>query len=290
MPRVRDVAPRLAGMMEMDVTGQYTTIETVTPEIAANWLRLNVGHNRKLQPGRVKILADMMARGEWKLSHQAVAFNRDGQLCDGQHRISAVVASGVAVKMSITRGVENDAYKVMDQGWSRSLSDATGADRRIANAASYAIRICKGSRRPSVAQFEALMNTEFGRNLVDLVGYCGTTVKVYSSSAVKVAAALVACDGDLDRAHAFAIYRALVLLDFDEMPPVARAFVRQTQSGKVRTSGDATFDIFARCLVVFDRRRQHISKIQMDDAGVKAALARLRGALEAQIAAHEADQ
>lgn len=85
----------------------------VTPEIAAEWLKLN-GNNRRVDGRRVAFLAQQILDGNWALTHQGIAFWDDGTLADGQHRLMAIVKSGVAVKMLVTRGIAKPAIHAID--------------------------------------------------------------------------------------------------------------------------------------------------------------------------------
>ncbi len=92
----------------------------ITPEMAAEFLRLN-SNNRKAREYVVRQYAQLMSEGRWSLSHQGIAFYKDGSLADGQHRLLAVVRSGTTVRMLVSYGVERTSY--IDVGLKR-----TGAD------------------------------------------------------------------------------------------------------------------------------------------------------------------
>jgi len=49
-----------------------------------------VGSNRKSQPYLVQQFADIILNGEWEFSHQGVAFDTDGKLIDGAHRLKGL--------------------------------------------------------------------------------------------------------------------------------------------------------------------------------------------------------
>ncbi|MEZ7006858.1 hypothetical protein [Streptomyces sp. AD55] len=101
----------------------------VTPEIAAVFLsRASV--NRRLDKGRVNALADAIVRGEWKLTHQGIAFDEDGLLLDGQHRLHAIIEAKTPVEMLVFNGLAKDVFPVLDTGKRRSAADtllSTGA-------------------------------------------------------------------------------------------------------------------------------------------------------------------
>ncbi|MFJ9841643.1 hypothetical protein ACIRYZ_14465 [Kitasatospora sp. NPDC101155] len=80
--------------------------------------------NRRLDMGRVRALAVAILHGEWKLTHQGIAFDEDGALVDGQHRLHAIATAGTPVDMFVVDGLANDVFPVLDSGKSRSAADA----------------------------------------------------------------------------------------------------------------------------------------------------------------------
>ena len=108
-------------------------VVNVTPAVAENWLAHNT-NNRNVSRVRVNAYAEQMKRGEWKLNGEAVVFGKNGELKDGQHRLMAVVQSGITVPMFTVFGVDDDIC-IYDRGRGRSTLDVlkiAGLDRRIA--------------------------------------------------------------------------------------------------------------------------------------------------------------
>lgn len=103
--------------------GFSSRVETVTPAKAAKWLELNRINNRTIQKNRVARYARAMREGRWALTHQGVAFDEDGFLCDGQHRLLAVIEADVDVEMLVTRGVSPAEFAVIDTARTRSSGD-----------------------------------------------------------------------------------------------------------------------------------------------------------------------
>lgn len=101
---------------------QTTSIETITPEIAKRYLEHN-RCNRKMRPGDVNFYASQMRAGLWKLTHEGIAFDTEGNLADGQHRLLAVVKSGTTQQFNVTRNVLTDGVTVIGRGIQRSISD-----------------------------------------------------------------------------------------------------------------------------------------------------------------------
>jgi len=103
-------------------TAPTVTIETVTPELATEWLGHNV-HNRNVRGLLVAKFAEDMAYGAWELNGDAIRFNGGGELVDGQHRLLACVESGVAFPTVVIRGLAASVMPTIDQGAKRTLAD-----------------------------------------------------------------------------------------------------------------------------------------------------------------------
>ena len=100
--------------------------ELVTPEKAQEWLKLNPSNNRTISVRMVSRYARDMAEGRWNRTHQGIAFDVNGDLVDGQHRLHAVVQAGVPVHMLVVRGLGVDLRASIDQGLSRTAAYLTG--------------------------------------------------------------------------------------------------------------------------------------------------------------------
>lgn len=59
-------------------------------------------NNRNINYAKVKKMAKDMKEGHWDTTHQGIAIASDGTLVDGQHRLLAIVESGVTVRMNVT--------------------------------------------------------------------------------------------------------------------------------------------------------------------------------------------
>ena len=107
---------------DADVYEDDITIEMITPAIAQRWLDKNT-HNRNVRPIRVKNYAADMASGAWEFNGDPIRFSDEGTLLDGQHRLEAIVASGVAIRMVVIRGLAHQAQNTMDGAITRTFGD-----------------------------------------------------------------------------------------------------------------------------------------------------------------------
>lgn len=95
----------------------------VTPELAGELLRMN-GKNRPVNNATVKRYANDMTKGKWHNNGDVLRISKTGMLLDGQHRIMAVLESGVTITQHIATGIEDSAFDVIDIGRQRSAADA----------------------------------------------------------------------------------------------------------------------------------------------------------------------
>lgn len=98
---------------------QASGVYLVSPQIAASWLQFNRPENRRMSQRQVTMLAATMLAGEYLLTHQPIAFDAFGRLIDGQHRLAAVVQSGVSVQMWVIIGADPETFGVVDTGLAR---------------------------------------------------------------------------------------------------------------------------------------------------------------------------
>lgn len=76
--------------------------------------------NRTINPTAVRRYAVEMKNGLWRTTHQGIAFDSDGFLCDGQHRLNAIIEAGVTVRMVVFFGRSPGDFAVLDTGSKRT--------------------------------------------------------------------------------------------------------------------------------------------------------------------------
>lgn len=97
-------------------------VTKVTPEIAEQWLRNNKV-NRKLRKSRVNAYARDMSSGSWRDAESMIMLDGNGQLLNGQHRLSAIIQSGATVEFVVAEGASSESMEVMDSGAARTTRD-----------------------------------------------------------------------------------------------------------------------------------------------------------------------
>lgn len=97
-------------------------IETITPEVASKMLESSVGNFRNIDRGRVAKYAAEMISGKWLFNGETIKLN-GACVIDGQHRLAAIVKSGVTVECVVIRNLDKMTGVTIDCGKGRTLSD-----------------------------------------------------------------------------------------------------------------------------------------------------------------------
>lgn len=112
-----------------------TAMAMIDARIAASMLERNIepeigkaGTNRRSQPHLVRQFQDLILNDGWNPGHQGIAFDVEGHLIDGAHRLKGILKAdevdpGVAVALQVTINVPVAAMRDVDTVRRRSLSD-----------------------------------------------------------------------------------------------------------------------------------------------------------------------
>lgn len=102
--------------------GPYCVLEEIGPERAKELLAANK-KNRGLSEGWVKSIARDILSGAWVIDGNPIRIGTNGNLFDGQHRLSAIVMANQPVKTFVVYGLDAKAMDNIDRGRSRSVAD-----------------------------------------------------------------------------------------------------------------------------------------------------------------------
>lgn len=108
----------------------------VTPEIAHDWLLKSKGNPRWktgkfVDNKRVAKIAQDIIDNKWFPGNNSIAFDSDGVLVDGHHRLSAIVKSGKPVESIVVFGLEDSSLKHIDENRGRTYSQRLGLSPNV---------------------------------------------------------------------------------------------------------------------------------------------------------------
>lgn len=171
------------------------TYEFISPEMASNLLETN-NNNRKLSQGTVQAYVQDILAGNWDESvGVAISIDENGVLRDGQHRLTAIVESGIGINTWVCRGVSADG--IYDNNRKRSNSDQISimredfdnvykSTRYISVARAIIVHNSSGGERRAVTPKEIIDFTE--KHKEDLDGFF---LNIPQSSVAKISIAVV---------------------------------------------------------------------------------------------------
>lgn len=107
--------------------GVTVSIRRITPDTAREMLSRNT-KNRPLNKTHAQRFRDAIAAGEWWMNGETIIFATDGTLLNGQHRLWAVVASGVPIDVLVVNGIDSQAFSTIDGVRARRPSDVLAID------------------------------------------------------------------------------------------------------------------------------------------------------------------
>lgn len=106
-----------------------TAVETITPEIARQYLERANPDNRKISKTATAKYGRDMKEGRWTLTGEPLIFDETGMLADGHHRLLSAVEHGASFTTIVVRGISADSIVRIDGGRTRTAADMAAMDR-----------------------------------------------------------------------------------------------------------------------------------------------------------------
>lgn len=248
---MKDYFANLNNLKINPINDQYTVIETVTPQKAKKYLEKtngNVGRYKTLYiESVVESYARQMASGEWRLTHQGIAFDVNGLLVDGYNRLNAIIRSGANIQLVVTYNMSEEAVKYLDSGKLRSNSDKLRIPKRLAQSLRFAAKHGFKQSVPSTADLEKILNLRYGQTLRKIIDLTPTNYRLITASPVVCGVAY--CAVAADESYAIDQYLNLYSQNYGEMTPIVEAFAKQVNRGQFSATDHD--DLLARTVYVF---------------------------------------
>lgn len=96
---------------------------SISPQEAVALLGTANTTNRDLNRTLVRQLASDLVKGQWKFNGEALKFDSNGRLVDGQHRLTACRESQIALETVVCGGFAPEVFDTIDTGKKRNLQD-----------------------------------------------------------------------------------------------------------------------------------------------------------------------
>lgn len=113
----------------------------ITPEMAAEFLKMNT-KNRRKDEDTINTYANAMLNGKWMLNGEPIIISDTNVILDGQNRLYACVKADVPFESLLVWGITEEAFKTIDIGKTRTSGDILYIEN-VKNANTIAASITK---------------------------------------------------------------------------------------------------------------------------------------------------
>ena len=93
------------------------------PKKAKELFESNADNQRNVKPANLRKIEGAIRSGKFALNGESIIRSETGRLLNGQHRVIAVMNTGIGVWTVLVEGVSDDCFATMDSGSSRSMAD-----------------------------------------------------------------------------------------------------------------------------------------------------------------------
>jgi hypothetical protein len=97
----------------------------ITPDSAEALLKRK-NRNRTIHLGQLNKIKRSLEQGRWQINGETIIFDDHGNLIEGQHRLRAVLDTGMGIWTLIVHGINFERFKTMGQGSKRTAGDILG--------------------------------------------------------------------------------------------------------------------------------------------------------------------
>jgi hypothetical protein len=242
-----------------------STVKMKITPAAAKLILARAAPNRTLRKTWVHALADVIRRGAWEVTHQGIAFDVNGELRDGQHRLNAIIEADTAVDMMVSKGFPVNSFDAVDQGVLRTLADVYDIPRAVASVCRLVVAILRFPTASKVFpdQIRPLLDSDLGPIVEALTKASSAHRRGISSSSGRLGAALAVLDGE-PTAYVLEQYRAATLNDGQTMSARVNSYFNQcarTDNGSVSSDAARVW----RAYKAYDYKLRGVSRLQITD-------------------------
>jgi len=247
------------GVLEMAFRKVETKMQVITPKEATRIIEKSNIDNRKVRLHHVEWFSNLIKNGEWVLTHQGIAFDVNGRLVDGQHRMLAIAKSGIDTPILVTRNLKEEAYNAIDTHSKRSVADIYKVNRRYAAFITTISKFKAGSCGAKFNNNETLnvikKTSHFFETLVP-----DSNVRYFSSGAATSALMYSYINNYSSQKYIAALYNNLRLLNYLELPPIGHAFSKCLVMNKDYQARNSI--VIPQLLYVFDPENEDSTKMR----------------------------
>ena len=248
----------------------------ITPLMAETFLSRNFG-NRTPKKSTIEGYARDMLDGKWQLTHQAIAFDADNDVIDGQHRLYAVILSGMTIPFYVARygRKESIANLNIDTQVRRQTDFILGCNTLDQETVRSMLKFHSKKQNPTNAEISDVLGLR--GELIHAVTKCFTRTTKYRSSSNSRAAIVLRCFEFPEYAEEILTqyHRFVSLQDMDKLWQSALSLLRCFEATKAMEKTE----VFQRVWLAFnplkrDAKISRISDVPLLNGEIRLVLSR----------------
>jgi len=239
--------------------------EKITPAIARSILAMNIG-NRNVRTSVVSKYAKDMKNGMWLTTPEGIAIDKTGNLIDGQHRLHAIVESGVSQNMLVFRNVDPEVYSKLNRGLVRSYADALGIDKFTAQIARL-FCVIYSPRFGTITDKHINRAANIFQPVTDKMP--DLRVKFYSSAPARLACVLASLNNPEHAQYIIQCFTKMNKHEFHDLPPIFSSLIRASTNMKSGGGHQRQIETFMRFEAAFSPENRYNGKVQINEGRIK---------------------
>lgn len=238
---------------------RQTSVQIVTPDMAEKWLENNMS-NRPISIKDIQKLARDMRAGRFVTTHQGILLGKNGAIIDGQHRLYAIVSSGVSVMIQVTidESIESPMQLPMDVGKKRTIAESIGVSNECAAVINLIYSICNKANKPTVSEaFEA------SKKIQPYFSMLPTKTRVGINAPTRVAAVTRIRNNPKEADYVISTFDAMVG-DYTRLDPYPSSLFTQLVIDKRKMT---LYETLGKSLMAFDPENKAKTRMVSIDSG-----------------------
>jgi hypothetical protein len=252
------------------------SIMLVTPEMAQEWLGLNVS-NRTVRNAHVDYISRSIESDNFMVTTNGVGFDTTGKLVDGQHRLIAIASSGKAVRMAVFKNLNSKAFVHIDTGISKNVSDRLNISNTLGKAANKIFILNDTHAKKKGTPDEIIHIVEKIKPYHDTL--IERSSRYFGKAGIRVACMVQMALNPSDSDEIARVFNNLVCGKVTT--PISAAWIAQSIQGV--TSGDDDNDVLCKAMFVFNPKNFSCKSIRFTVEKRAALMNELRGAIRMMI-------
>ena len=189
--------------------------KTFDAELAQYYLdTYNTNNYRKHNEYTSDHYAKLMREDKWIASASPITISATGVLINGQHRLWAIIKSGVDVDLVVIEGALDESVYVVDSHKPRQMHDHCGCDAYLVKAVKTLLRSIglhnNKMLNNDVAFFKSHIDGQLGKFVKKMHSIYGRESGPFTSGGVRSALTLAVLNGELTQKGALDLFQKLI--------------------------------------------------------------------------------